>query len=152
VGLHFNDATGLFARDWEMSKQGSWQDVDVDLRPRANYRSSLRRLSAIVIVRRDRHGEVVLNQARREHRLPVLRARRPSRAVVRSARADPLPRAPRRRGSGPVTRLDVDADGNGLLQDGRLYQLVRERDAVHERTLEIAFLEPGAEAYAFTFG
>jgi hypothetical protein len=39
-----------------------------------------------------------------------------------------------------------------LLQDGRLYQLVRERDAVHERTLEIEFLEPGAEAYAFTFG
>ena len=48
--------------------------------------------------------------------------------------------------------VDVDEDGNGLLQDGRLYQLVREHDAVRERTLEIAFLEPGAEAYAFTFG
>jgi hypothetical protein len=29
---------------------------------------------------------------------------------------------------------------------------VRERDAVRRRTLEITFLEPGAEAYAFTFG
>jgi hypothetical protein len=29
---------------------------------------------------------------------------------------------------------------------------VREHDAVSERTLEIRFLEPGAEAYAFTFG
>jgi thiol-disulfide isomerase/thioredoxin len=48
--------------------------------------------------------------------------------------------------------VDVDEDGNGLLQHGRLYQLVRERDAVRERTLEIMFLEPGAEAYAFTFG
>jgi thiol-disulfide isomerase/thioredoxin len=48
--------------------------------------------------------------------------------------------------------VDVDEDGNGLLRDGRLYQLVRERDAVRERTLEITFLEPGAEAYAFTFG
>src|SRR5215208_1312618 len=48
--------------------------------------------------------------------------------------------------------VDVDDDGNGLLRDGRLYQLVRERDAVRERTLEITFLEPGAEAYAFTFG
>jgi thiol-disulfide isomerase/thioredoxin len=48
--------------------------------------------------------------------------------------------------------VDVDEDGNGLLRDGRLYQLVRERDAVRERTLEISFLEPGAEAYAFTFG
>jgi thiol-disulfide isomerase/thioredoxin len=48
--------------------------------------------------------------------------------------------------------VDVDADGNGLLRDGRLYQLVREHDAVRERTLEITFLEPEAEAYVFTFG
>jgi thioredoxin family protein len=39
-----------------------------------------------------------------------------------------------------------------LLGDGRLYQLVRQHDTVRERTLEITFLEPGAEAYAFTFG
>jgi thiol-disulfide isomerase/thioredoxin len=48
--------------------------------------------------------------------------------------------------------VDVDEDGNGLLRDGRMYQLVRAHDAVRERTLEISFLEPGAEAYAFTFG
>jgi hypothetical protein len=48
--------------------------------------------------------------------------------------------------------VDVDEDGNGLLRDGRLYQLVRAHYAVRERTLEITFLEPGAEAYAFTFG
>jgi Thioredoxin like C-terminal domain len=48
--------------------------------------------------------------------------------------------------------VDVDADGNGLLRDGRLYQLVRQPGAIRGRTLEIAFLEPGAEAYAFTFG
>jgi hypothetical protein len=48
--------------------------------------------------------------------------------------------------------VDVDADGNGLLRQGRLYQLVREHDAVRERTLEITFLEPGAAAYVFTFG
>jgi thiol-disulfide isomerase/thioredoxin len=48
--------------------------------------------------------------------------------------------------------VDVDEDGNGVLEDGRLYQLVREGDAVRERTLEITFLEPGAEACAFTFG
>ena len=53
---------------------------------------------------------------------------------------------------GPSHGVDVDEDGNGLLQHGRLYQLVREHDAVRERTLEIMFLEPGAEAYAFTFG
>ena len=48
--------------------------------------------------------------------------------------------------------VDVDPDGNGVLADGRLYQLVRARDGVRERTLEITFLEPGAEAYSFTFG
>jgi hypothetical protein len=29
---------------------------------------------------------------------------------------------------------------------------VRQHDKVRERRLEITFLEPGAEAYAFTFG
>src|SRR5439155_1491517 len=45
-----------------------------------------------------------------------------------------------------------DENGNGLLREGRLYQLVREHDTVRERPLEITFLEPGAEAYVFTFG
>ncbi len=53
---------------------------------------------------------------------------------------------------GPSHGVDVDEDGNGLLRDGRLYQLVREHDAVGERTLEIILREPGAEAYSFTFG
>ena len=48
--------------------------------------------------------------------------------------------------------VDVDEDGHGLLRDGRMYQLVRQPDAIRDRTLEITFLEPGAEAYAFTFG
>jgi thiol-disulfide isomerase/thioredoxin len=48
--------------------------------------------------------------------------------------------------------VDVDEQGSGVLDYGRLYQLVRERDAVRERTLEITFLERGAEAYVFTFG
>jgi thiol-disulfide isomerase/thioredoxin len=53
---------------------------------------------------------------------------------------------------GPSHGVDVDEDGNGLLREGRLYQLVRQHDGVGERTLEITFLAPGAEAYAFTFG
>src|SRR5437763_1667102 len=48
--------------------------------------------------------------------------------------------------------VDVDEQGNGLRREGHLYQLVRQHDGVGERTLEIEFLEPGAEAYAFTFG
>jgi thiol-disulfide isomerase/thioredoxin len=48
--------------------------------------------------------------------------------------------------------VDVDEDGNGLLRSGRLYQLARQGGEVYDRTLQITFLEPGAEAYVFTFG
>jgi thiol-disulfide isomerase/thioredoxin len=48
--------------------------------------------------------------------------------------------------------VDVDEDGNGVLREGRMYQLVRQHDAVRQRTLEIIFLQPGAKAYSFTFG
>ena len=53
---------------------------------------------------------------------------------------------------GAAHGVDVDQGGNGILQEGRMYQLVRQHDTVRERTLEITFREPGAEAYAFTFG
>ena len=53
---------------------------------------------------------------------------------------------------GPSHGVDVDEDGEGLLREGRMYQLVRQHDGVRERTLKITFLEPGATAYAFTFG
>jgi thiol-disulfide isomerase/thioredoxin len=53
---------------------------------------------------------------------------------------------------GPSHGVDVDENGTGLLREGRLYQLVRQDDEVRERTLEITFDEPGAEAYVFTFG
>ena len=53
---------------------------------------------------------------------------------------------------GPSHGVDVDEDGTGVLRDARMYQLVRQHDAVRDRTLRITFLEPGAEAYAFTFG
>jgi thiol-disulfide isomerase/thioredoxin len=74
--------------------------------------------------------------------------------VLSSGAREPIPFRVRLDGEapGPSHGVDVDEDGNGVLRDGRLYQLVRKHDAVGERTLEIEFLEPGAEAYAFTFG
>jgi thiol-disulfide isomerase/thioredoxin len=53
---------------------------------------------------------------------------------------------------GPSAGVDVDEDGTGVLQDGRLYQLIRQPETIHDRTLEITFHERGAEAYVFTFG
>ena len=47
---------------------------------------------------------------------------------------------------------DVDDQGNGTLTEPRLYQLVRQPGPVTERTFEITFLDPGVQAYAFTFG
>jgi hypothetical protein len=47
---------------------------------------------------------------------------------------------------------DVDEQGHGNLSQQRLYQLIREPGSITDRTFEITFLAPGAEAYAFTFG
>jgi thiol-disulfide isomerase/thioredoxin len=53
---------------------------------------------------------------------------------------------------GDAHGLDVDEEGQGTLVQPRLYQLVRERGPITDRTFEITFLDPGAEAYCFTFG
>ena len=53
---------------------------------------------------------------------------------------------------GSSSGVDTDEQGNAVLAEGRLYQLVRQDGEVRERTVEISFLEPGAEAYVFTFG
>jgi Thioredoxin like C-terminal domain len=53
---------------------------------------------------------------------------------------------------GPSAGVDVDEDGNGVLRDDRMYQLVRQHDVVRDRTLEITLLQPGAKAHSFTFG
>jgi thiol-disulfide isomerase/thioredoxin len=47
---------------------------------------------------------------------------------------------------------DIAADGRGVLDYGRMYQLIRQDGPVAERTVEITFDEPGARAYVFTFG
>jgi thiol-disulfide isomerase/thioredoxin len=47
---------------------------------------------------------------------------------------------------------DVDGQGNGEVTEQRLYQLIRQNGPVAEHTFEIAFLDPGVQAYAFTFG
>ena len=48
--------------------------------------------------------------------------------------------------------VDVKPDGTGVVTEERLYQLVRQKGAVDDRTFRIEFLDPGAVAFAFTFG
>ncbi|EIM03046.1 cytochrome C biogenesis protein [Rhodanobacter thiooxydans] len=48
--------------------------------------------------------------------------------------------------------MDTDEAGNGTVTGQRLYQLVRQASGGGERLFEITFLDPGVQAYAFTFG
>jgi hypothetical protein len=60
---------------------------------------------------------------------------------------EPIPFSPLLDGKapGPLHGVDLERAGNSV-RDGRMHQVVRQRDEVRERTLEITFREPGAKA------
>lgn len=74
--------------------------------------------------------------------------------LVMAAPGGPIPFQVSIDGRPPAAALgaDVDAEGNGVLDQPRLYQLIRQPGPVTDRTFEITFQEAGVEAYAFTFG
>lgn len=47
---------------------------------------------------------------------------------------------------------DIDAQGNGVIREQRLYQLIRQGKNISDHTFRIEFLDDDAEAFAFTFG
>ncbi|HEX7741594.1 MAG TPA: cytochrome c biogenesis protein DipZ, partial [Sphingobium sp.] len=53
---------------------------------------------------------------------------------------------------GAAHGIDVDEQGNGTVAEQRLYQLIRQPKPIADRQFEIEFLDPGVEAFAFTFG
>ena len=53
---------------------------------------------------------------------------------------------------GAAHGIDVDENGYGTVYEQRLYQLIRQQQPITDRLFEIEFLDPGAEALAFTFG
>ena len=57
-------------------------------------------------------------------------------------------------GASPVEDhgADVDSQGHGVVTDYRLYQLIRQKGNVEDRTFVIEFLDPGVQAFVFTFG
>jgi len=75
----------------------------------------------------------------------VMGPREPGAAVAFRVRLDGEP-------PGEAHGHDVDEDGNGTLSQQRLHQLIRQPGSIRDRTLELEFLAPGAEAYCFTFG
>lgn len=48
--------------------------------------------------------------------------------------------------------VDVDSQGNGTVKEYRLYQLIRQKGKVEDRTFQIEFFDPDVQAFAFTFG
>jgi cytochrome c biogenesis protein CcdA/thiol-disulfide isomerase/thioredoxin len=48
--------------------------------------------------------------------------------------------------------VDIDADGNGVVKEQRLYQLIRQTKNEGDHTFSIEFLDKGVQAFAFTFG
>jgi hypothetical protein len=53
---------------------------------------------------------------------------------------------------GAAHGTDIDDQGNGTVAQPRLHQLIRQPGPISDRTLEATFLDPGVQAYAFTFG
>jgi hypothetical protein len=53
---------------------------------------------------------------------------------------------------GAAHGADIDEQGNGMVSEQRLYQLIRQPKPIDDRQFEIVFLDPGVEAFAFTFG
>jgi len=53
---------------------------------------------------------------------------------------------------GAAHGIDVDDQGNGTVGEQRLYQLIRQPSPIVDRQFEIEFLDPGVEAFSFTFG
>lgn len=53
---------------------------------------------------------------------------------------------------GAAHGVDIDERGDGLVGDQRMYQLIRQPSQIKDRQMEIEFLDPGAEIFAFTFG
>ena len=53
---------------------------------------------------------------------------------------------------GAAHGADVDEQGYGTISEQRMYQLIRQPKPIADRTFTISFLDPGAEAFCFTFG
>ena len=56
------------------------------------------------------------------------------------------------RAPGDAHGVDAAGDGTGVVDEPRMYQLVRQPGGATQRTFEITFLDPGVRAYVFTFG
>lgn len=53
---------------------------------------------------------------------------------------------------GTAHGVDVDEQGNGIVVEPRMYQLIRQHSSIIDRQFTIQFLDSGVAGYSFTFG
>jgi thiol-disulfide isomerase/thioredoxin len=53
---------------------------------------------------------------------------------------------------GENSGVDSAPDGTGVVRQPRLYQLIRQKGHIGDRTFEIEFFDSGVQAFSFTFG
>jgi hypothetical protein len=89
-------------------------------------------------------GKIVFRFHSRDLHLVLAPAKgaKPVRFVVRLDGATP----------GESCGVDTAPDGSGEIREPRLYQLIRQKGPIVDRTFEIEFLDPGVHALDFTFG
>src|SRR5580698_4780622 len=89
-------------------------------------------------------GKIVFRFHSRDLNLVLAPAKdgKPVRFVVRLDGAVP----------GENSGVDTAPDGFGEIREPRLYQLIRQKSSIVDRTFEIEFLDPGVQALDFTFG
>jgi len=89
-------------------------------------------------------GKIVFRFHSRDLNLVLAPAKggKPVRFVVRLDGAVP----------GGNSGVDTGPDGSGEIREPRLYQLIRQKGPITDRTFEIEFLDSGVQAFDFTFG
>ena len=101
-------------------------------------------LNSAPLNRKSLRGKVVLVNFSRDLHLVLAPGKdgKPARFVVRLDGAAP----------GENCGIDTAPDGSGEIREPRLYQLIRQKGPIVDRTIEIEFLDPGVHALDFTFG
>ena len=95
----------------------------------------------------------VLQAAAWKDRVPVPQPR-PAPGAGSAKDGKPVRFVVRLDGAAPGENCGVDTapDGSGEIREPRLYQLIRQKGPIVDRTFEIEFLDPGVHALDFTFG
>jgi hypothetical protein len=142
--LGYRQATGFASPGGAVPDKGHVYSTPAELRPNHWALSGDWRIGAVPVLSNTAGGSISYQFHARD--LNLVMGPRPRQGPVRfrvTLDGGPV---------GPAHGIDVDADGSGTAEYQRMYQLLRQLGAVDDRLLKIVFLDPGIEAFVFTFG